>query len=109
MSLSSCGSSFFCFLEVYAGDTITAQEGELYVFDGLFNASMQFKQEEKMNYRSLIERSRKFMEAAGSNVTKFCARCGLSTSLFYRWEAGETPISDDKAAAIERFLESFGY
>lgn len=62
-----------------------------------------------MNYRSLIERSEKFMHAAGANVTKFCARCGLSPSMYYQWRAGATPLSDDKAAAIERFLESFGY
>ena len=62
-----------------------------------------------MNYRDLIKRSRNFMEAAGANVTKFCARCGLSPSMFYRWVNGETPLSDEKAERIEQFLKSFGY
>lgn len=61
------------------------------------------------NYAQLYERSQKFIEDTGSNVTKFCARCGLSPSMYYQWRAGATPLSDNKAAAIERFLNKFGY
>ncbi len=62
-----------------------------------------------MNYKVLMDRSRAFISASGASIKKFCDRCGLSASMYYKWTAGLTPISDDKAAAIERFLESFGY
>lgn len=57
----------------------------------------------------LIERCERFIQSTGAVVTKFCQRCGISTSMYYKWRSGETPLSAEKAAGINQFLESFGF
>jgi transcriptional regulator with XRE-family HTH domain len=62
-----------------------------------------------MNYEELLERAERFIESTGATVTRFCSKCGLSASLYYQWRSGKTPISAEKAAGINAFLESFGF
>jgi len=60
-------------------------------------------------YDQLLQRAESFIEAVGSSVTKFCARCGLSASHYYKWRSHLTTISAEKAAAIDDYLSQFGY
>ncbi len=61
------------------------------------------------NDKELLDRCERFIQSTGAVVTKFCQRCGISPSMFYKWRAGETPLSAEKAAGINQFLESFGF
>ena len=67
------------------------------------------KKNYETNDQELLDRCESFIRSTGAVVTKFCQRFGISPSMYYKWRSGETPLSVEKAAGINQFLESFGF
>ena len=59
--------------------------------------------------KTLVKRCVAFLHESGVPVTKLCARVGMAPSTYYRLIKGQINLSTAKIAAVDHYLNQFGY
>lgn len=62
-----------------------------------------------MNYKSLLEKTKRFIKDSGVATTVFCRKCKMHPSTYYAWRRGASRISLKLAQRINSYLRLFGY